>query len=93
MSRIEDKKHEIQLQAKAIRHAFTQVFGERSSKVWELDRILSQMDEQCHQLAETINRVEKISAAEKKTIQVSQTSLRVCMEDTISNYEPFISLG
>ena len=53
MSRIEDKKHEIQLQAKAIRHAFTQVFGERSSKVWELDRILSQMDEQCHQLAET----------------------------------------
>ncbi len=53
MSRIEEKKKEIQLQAKAIRHAFTQVFGERSSKVWELDRILSQMDEQCQQLADT----------------------------------------
>ena len=55
--------------------------------------IVSAEIRRCHQLAETINRVEKISAAEKKTIQVSQTSLRVCMEDTISNYEPFISLG
>ena len=53
MSRIDEKKHEVQLQAKAIRHAFTQVFGERSSKVYELDRILMQMDEQCQQLAET----------------------------------------
>ena len=53
MSRIEEKKKEIQLEAKHIRIAFTKVFGERSSKVWELDQILTQMDEQCQQLAAT----------------------------------------